>query len=306
MKHESNWHSFTAADGAEIHYRYWTSGDTPRAAVQIVHGAAEHSGRYDRFAQRLVNAGYAVYATDHRGHGRTRVRSGELGDAGPDGWNRFVLDEIELSERIRKEHPQAKLALFGHSMGSFIAQDYLTRRDDLLDALVMCGTTYTPALAAPMPMDAIKSAAVETPLAPSEIWAGMFVGFNEPFSDEPGFDWLSRDPQEVQKYIDDPQCGFVFNNELVRDLFVGALDLGDPARQARVPKQLPILVIQGAQDPVGGNLEGTQVLIDHYKQLNLTSLEHRFYPDARHELLNETNRDEVESDVLAWLKSTLG
>ncbi|MCC5812091.1 MAG: alpha/beta hydrolase [Ectothiorhodospiraceae bacterium] len=305
MKHESVWRSFTAADGTEIHYRHWANGDTPRAAVQLVHGAAEHSGRYDRFAQGLVDAGYAVYGSDHRGHGRTRLRSGELGDAGPDGWNRFVLDEIELSEHIRNEHPRAKLALFGHSMGSFIAQDYLTRRDDLLDALIMCGTTYTPALAAPMPMDAIRSAAVEAPLAPSEIWAGMFVSFNEPFSDEPGFDWLSRDPQEVQKYLDDPQCGFVFNNELVRDLFVGALDLGDPARQARVPKQLPILVIQGAKDPVGGNLEGTQVLIDHYKQLNLTSLEHRFYPDARHELLNETNRDEVESDVLAWLKSAL-
>jgi alpha-beta hydrolase superfamily lysophospholipase len=113
--------SFNAADGTVVHCRRWPATGPVRAAVQIVHGAAEHSGRYDRFARWLVSRGYAVYAADHRGHGMTRVRSGALGDAGLDGWNAIVADEIALAHRIRTRHPGAGLVLFGHSLGSFIA-----------------------------------------------------------------------------------------------------------------------------------------------------------------------------------------
>lgn len=116
---KSRWSSFGTPDGAEIYYRHWRGTESPRAAVQIVHGAAERSGRYDRFAQALVREGYAVYATDHRGHGRTRVRSGQLGDAGPDAWNHFIDDEQALTQLIRLEHPGVKLVMIGHSLGSF-------------------------------------------------------------------------------------------------------------------------------------------------------------------------------------------
>ncbi|WP_167812594.1 alpha/beta hydrolase [Marinobacter daqiaonensis] len=294
------WRVMEASDGTGVHYRYWPATSEPHAVVQVVHGAAEHSGRYDRFAQFLNRHGYAVYATDHRGHGRTRVRSEELGDAGPDAWNSFVRDEMQLSTVIRDEHPDADLVLFGHSLGSFIAQDYITRQPELIDGLVLSGTAYGP----PPPQDlleALDAAAGEAPLADSQVWAGIFTDFNKPFSDEPGFQWLSRDEAEVQKYLDDPQSGFAFSNELVRDFFQGMADLRDPAREQAIPKDLPVLVIQGELDPVGNNLEGTRALLERYKALGLTRVEHEFYDDARHELLNETNREQVQEDVLAWL-----
>ena len=299
---ESQWRSFRAEDGAEIHYRYWPTPSTPRAVVQIVHGAAEHSGRYDRFAKALSREGFAVYATDHRGHGRTRVRSGQLGDAGPDAWNNFVKDEQQLSGIIRKAHPGAKLVLFGHSLGSFIAQDYITRRPGLIDAVVMSGTGYGP----PPPkelLDGLNAATKQAPLGPSEFWAGLFKDFNKPFSDKPGFEWLSRDAAEVEKYVKDPQAGFAFSNELVRDIFQGFADFRDPAREARIPKTLPVLIIQGSLDPVGGNLKGTQALIDRYRALGVSRISHKFYEGARHEVLNETNREQVTRDVLDWLKA---
>ena len=149
----NDWHHFTAADGIAVHYRRWLPAGSPKALIQILHGAAEHAGRYDRFARAAVASGHAVYATDHRGHGRTRLRSGRLGDAGPDAWNRMVEDEIALSQRLRAAHPGAALLLLGHSLGSFIAQDLITRRADgqppLLDALVLSGTTTSPSTMGP-------------------------------------------------------------------------------------------------------------------------------------------------------------
>ncbi|WP_334190839.1 alpha/beta hydrolase [Noviherbaspirillum sp.] len=296
--------SFRAEDGTDIHYRYWSTAAAPTAVIQIVHGAAEHGGRYERFARALVGQGYAVYATDHRGHGRTRIRSGELGDAGPDAWNRFVEDERQLSQSIRDNHAGAKLVLFGHSMGSFITQDYITRHADLLDAVILSGTAYGP----PPPKEAItalNAAAQAAPLGPSQIWSNRFADFNKPFTGKPGFEWLSRDPEEVRKYEEDPLAGFPFSNELVRDFFQGMALLRDPVREARIPVDLPVLVIQGALDPVGANLQATHALLDRFNELGLTRVSHHFYPEARHELLNETNREEVQRDVLNWLASVL-
>ena len=139
----ADWQQFSAPDGAAIHYRRWVSvGAAPKAVLQIVHGAAEHASRYDRFAQAAVASGYAVYATDHRGHGRTRLRSGRTGDAGPDAWNRMVEDEIAFTQRLRAAHPCAKLVLFGHSLGLFMAQGYIERRGELLVARVCSGMAY--------------------------------------------------------------------------------------------------------------------------------------------------------------------
>lgn len=302
MADSGEWRTMKAMDGVEVHYQTWMPPSTPEAVVQVVHGAAEHSDRYDRFANFLVDNGYAVYATDHRGHGRTRVRSGELGDAGPDAWNNFVKDEMQLSRLIHEENPDAKLVLFGHSLGSFMAQDYITRQPELIDGLVLSGTSYGP----PPPkelMDTLNDAAEKAPLGDSALWAGFFADFNKPFSDEPGFQWLSRDEAEVQKYVDDPLSGFAFTNELVRDYLQGMAEVRDPAREANIPESLPVLIVQGSLDPVGRNLEGTQALLDRYKELGLENVQHHFYDGARHEVLNETNRDEVQRDVLAWLNA---
>jgi alpha-beta hydrolase superfamily lysophospholipase len=299
-----DWQTFTAADGTTIHYRRWLPAGAPKAVIQVVHGAAEHVSRYDRFAKLAVAAGYAVVGTDHRGHGRTRVRSGKLGDAGPDGWNRMVEDEIALSQRLRSAYPGAKLVLFGHSLGSFMAQDIIERRDDLYAALVLSGTSYGPPPPAAL-IDMLNQAVQTDALGDSAAWSGLFKDFNKPFNGPTGFEWLSRDTAEVQKYVNDPLCGFAFSNELARDIFVGFARMRDPALEARIPKTLPLLIIQGELDPVGENLVGTRRLVERYRALGLTVIETRFYTGARHELLNETNRDEVQREVLAWLAKTV-
>ena len=303
-----DWHHFTAADGATVHYRQWLPPDSPKTVLQIIHGAAEHASRYDRFARAAVASGHAVYATDHRGHGRTRLRSGRLGDAGADAWNRMVEDEIALSQRLRAAYPGVPLVLFGHSLGSFIAQDFITRREDglppLLDALVLSGTSYR----APPPADvigALDEAARREPLGDSAPWASRFQDHNKPFGGPTGFEWLSRDAAEVQRYVSDPLCGFAFTNELVRDIFVGFAQMREPEREARIPTTLPVLVIQGELDPVGENLAGTRRLVERYRALGLTRIDTRYYPGARHELLNETNRGEVTADVLGWVGETV-
>jgi alpha-beta hydrolase superfamily lysophospholipase/glutathione S-transferase len=297
------WQQFTAADGLAVHYRQWLPDGAPRALVQVVHGAAEHSGRYQRFATALTAQGYAVYATDHRGHGRTRLRSGALGDAGPDGWNGMVGDEISLCERLRAAHPGLKLALFGHSLGSFIAQDFAQRRGELLDALVLGGTAYR---AAPPPaaLEKLDAVAAADPLGASQAWSSRFKEYNQPFGGDTGFEWLSRDAAEVRKYLSDPHAGHTFNNELARDIFTGFARMRDAAQEARMPKTLPVLMIQGEDDPIGERLQATQALLAHYQALGLR-VDHRFYAGARHELLNETHREQVTRDVLGWLSARL-
>jgi hypothetical protein len=165
---------------------------------------------------------------------------------------------------------------------------------------VLSGTSYGP----PPPqglIDLLNDATRKDPLGDSAVWAGIFKDFNKPFGGPTGFEWLSRDAAEVKKYVDDPLCGFAFTNELTRDIFVGFVRMRDPALEARIPRTLPVLVIQGELDPVGENLVGTRRLVTRYQALGLTRIEPRYYPGARHELLNETNRDEVTADVLGWV-----
>ena len=185
-------------------------------------------------------------------------------------------------------------------MGSAIAQDYMTRYGRSVDAYVLSGTFYGPTV----PDDVLKAAddaAAAAPLEPSPIFAGLFLGFNKPFSDKPGFEWLSRDPAEVARYTTDPLCGKPFGNELTRDFFRGLSRMRAPDVEARIPKDVPIHIISGEKDPVGDNTKGVMALIDRYHALGLTKVTYKFYPQARHELLNETNRDEVQNDLLTWL-----
>ena len=290
-----------AADATPLAvYRWPIPADRLKAVVLIVHGASEHAARYDRFARFLNEHGYAVYAMDLRGHGQTRLRSGALLDAGPDAWNHFVDDQKWLRDLIGREVPGKKVVLLGHSMGSAIAQDYMTRYGTSVDAYILSGTFYGPPVPDPV-LKALDDAAGTAPPEPSEIFASVFANFNKPFSDKPGFEWLSRDPAEVAKYTGDPLCGKPFGNELTRDFFRGLSRMRAPEVEARIPRDVPIHLVSGDRDPVGEDTKSVMALIDRYHALGLTKVSYKFYPEARHELLNETNRDEVQGDLLAWL-----
>ena len=280
--------SFTsAADGTEIATTAWTdTADRPRGAVQIAHGLAEHAARYGRFAHALNTAGFLAFATDHRGHGRTG-RDG-LGDFGAAGFDGLIADVVQFGATIAAEHPGLPLFLFGHSMGSFAAQSAIVDESARYAGVVLSGSTAIDVLAAGM--------ADADPDAPAGLEA-----FNVGFEHRTGYEWLSRDTAEVDAYVADPWCGFDVPDDTIASLFAPAARLADPAVLAGIRSDLPILIASGSVDPLAGGGELVHLLGQRYRDAGVTDVTVSVYPDGRHEILNETNRDEVTAEIVAWL-----
>ncbi len=273
------------ADGIELQTFRWAPEGSPRAVVQVQHGLAEHAARYRRFGQALTGAGYLVYAPDGRGSGRTAA--GRYGEWGPDGWPGWVEDLARLNTRIRQDNPTLKVALFGHSMGSFASQQYVLDHSGDIDALVLSGTTEVSGLAAMLDSD-----------EPADLSA-----FNAPFENRTGYEWLSRDESEVDAYVADEACGFAAPK------LTGIATLAqaaDPQRLAGIRSDLPILLVSGSDDPLAGGGAAVETVAQRYLDAGVRDVQVRIYPRARHELLNETNRDEVTADVMAFLNRTVG
>jgi len=282
----------------------------PRGLVHIVHGMAEHGLRYGRFAAALTAAGFTVWAHDHRGHGRHLVsdggpqRLGHFGDR--DGWQHLIDDASAVSRALKASAAGTPLFLFAHSMGSFVGQALLARHGDAYAGVFLCGSNGPPG--------ALESASVAIarierrlrgPLTPSR-WLQrlVFTTYNREFAPaRTTADWLSRDAAEVDAYLADPLCGFPLTTQAWLDFLEGKATLGDPSLLAGVPKGLPVRLIAGGQDPVGEMGAGVRRLFDMYRTAGLTHVSLQLYPGARHELVNETNRDEITTDVLAWMRS---
>lgn len=300
--HETSPTTFTFSnDGVEVVGERRLPDSAPHAVVVIAHGMAEHAARYGRFADELAANGHAVYAPDHRGHGRTAGGDENLGWAGRDGWNGMLRDLDRLTALVRERHPQASVMLFGHSMGSVLAQRFAQLHGDRLAGLILSGTFG----AAPNIGAGIAAASalrlVHGDRAPSALQRTMFAGFNKGFAPQTtGFEWLSRDAAEVRKYAGDPRCGFTFSNALLVDMLRGYAETWKPANERRIPVTLPVLFFSGARDPVGGETRAVTALAERYRALGLRDVQVTFYPDGRHEMLNETNRDDVVRDVIAW------
>lgn len=298
-----------AEKGLSLFARRWTvdagSFPQPRAVVQISHGMGEHSLRYAYTAARLCAAGFEVWASDHRGHGET-ARGGRLGHvADKDGFFTAVNDLVRWSDVIASERPRTPLFLLGHSWGSFLAQAYIERYGDRLAGCALSGTR------GPGGARVVAGAVLGTVIAGlfgprrySRLLDKMAGGnLNVPF--EPArtpFDWLSRNEKTVDAYIADPLCGFHQSAGFFRDLAAGLADIHNPRSLALIPKRLPIYVFSGSRDPVGEMGKSPSALVDAYRALGVEDLEFVLYPDARHETLNEINRDEVIGALVSWLE----
>ncbi|MEV0437103.1 alpha/beta hydrolase [Nocardia sp. NPDC050413] len=274
--------SFSSTDGTEIHVRSWLPSDTePQGIVQIAHGMGEHSERYGHLAERLSALGFAVYADDHRGHG---LSMGEVpGELGPDGWNLLVADLVALTEILRERHPGLPVTLFGHSLGSFAVQQYILDHADLVDDVVLCGST------------AVDGLFAEIAAAGGDLTAFFNARFQPTRTDA---DWISRDETQVDAYIADPWCGFAIDPTNLGELATVATErLAKPV----VRPDLPVYVMVGDQDPLNAGLRLSDLLVQRYRDAGLTDLTYRVYPGARHEVLNEVDRDEVEAELAAWI-----
>lgn len=298
------------ADGVDLHTYAWLPDGEPLAVVQIAHGMAEHALRYRRFAAALNGAGYAVYANDHRGHGLSvsaGERPGHMGDG--DGWNKAVQDLKRVNEAIMRRHPGIPIVLLGHSMGSFLAQQYIREYGDSIAAVALSATNGPPGILGQIGRLVSRLERWRHgPRGHSALLAGMtFKAFNKPFApNRTEFDWLSRDPAEVDKYVADPLCGF----EVTTGTWVGMLDaltrIASNASLAGMNKEMPIYVFSGTEDPVGERGKGVKRLLAAYKRHGFRNVTHRFYDGGRHELLNETDRDRVTADFISWLVGDLG
>ncbi|MGY2028075.1 alpha/beta hydrolase [Nocardia gipuzkoensis] len=278
--------TFTSNDGTTIHVHEWLPTETsPRGVVQIAHGMGEYAERYSHLAQRLAALGYAVYANDHRGHGHSMT--GTPGDLGDNGWNLLVEDTVTLTTILRDKHPGLPVILFGHSLGSFAVQQYLLDHADLVDEVVLCGTT------------AVDELFVGIAAAQGDLLAL----FNREF--EPtrtSADWLSRDEARVDAYLAHPWCGFEIDPANMALLATIATErLAEPSG---IRSDLPLYVMVGDADPLNDKLRLSDLQVQRYRDAGLTDITYQVYPDARHEILNELNRDEVENDLIDWITRT--
>ncbi|MGH3267444.1 MAG: alpha/beta fold hydrolase [Trebonia sp.] len=290
--------SFLDADGVEISYRHWRAVGTQRAAVVVAHGASEHSCRYDRFADVLANGGYTVLAPDHRGHGRTAASTGP-GLTGPRGLAGILDDLDQVVGMASTAVRGAPVALFGHSMGSIFALRCAQRNPSALSALILSG----PIGVMPGVDDMIAGLQSALGAGMGDATVDALTPFNAAF--EPArtpFDWLSRDESEVDAYIADPLCGdgvplsygYVYAmSEALRD---GARDV------SALAGTVPVLFLAGERDAVSNFTAQARELASLMRAAGVEVTE-KYYPGARHEVLNEINRDEVHADVIRWLNA---
>lgn len=299
--------SFKDSDGVEIFVYKWEpeTENNILGVVQIAHGMAEHAARYSRFARELTDAGYIVYANDHRGHGKTAQKVENVGYCGEDGFNWMVSDMKELTSIIKKENPGLPVFLFGHSMGSMLSQMYIALHGSELKGAILSGTSGRMGFVLNLGLFMAKRQTLKIGVkTPSEVMNKMtFASYNNEFKPtRTPFDWLSRDEKEVDKYIKDPFCGGVFSAGFFYDFLRGLKEIHNKMTMEKIPKELPIYFMSGDKDPVGRDCKTVRSLIEEYKKLGISDISYKFYQNGRHEMLNEINRNEVMGDVINWIR----
>ena len=300
---------FKAKDNKDIFAIKWSPDNESdiKAVIQLNHGMSEHKERYEYFAQKLVKEGFVVFIHDHRGHGETALDESELGYfADKDGWSKVVKDIHTLTLNIKKEYPEIPFFLFGHSMGSVLVRDYITKYNERLNGVIIFGTASNPGLLGKV---GIKIAKLESlrlgKKGKSKLLNALTFGdFNKKFKpNRTDFDWLSRDEKNIDKYINDSFCGFICSNKFFEDMIKGTLEVNDFKKIDNIDKENHLYIASGSNDPVGGYSKGVKKIYKAYKAVGLKKITLKLYSSGRHELLNETNRDEIIYDLILWMKA---
>lgn len=306
MRHEAFW--LIGNDATELYVNHWFSEEQPVAIVMIAHGMAEHSQRYARFAEALSEQGISVFALDQRGHGRT-AKLGTLGHfADQQGWDLVVNDLSCLNHHIRLDYPTTPIFLLGHSMGSYIALGYLMQHSCSMQGAILSGSNYFKTslrYRAAMSIARFERWRLGAKGRSALLDKVVFYPYQRAIKKRrTDWDWLTRDTQQVDAYIKDPLCGFTCTTQLWLD-FLGGLQLVTPVKNmVQIDNDLPLLIIGGDADPInhGHRLIG---LANALRESGNRAVDVRIYPQARHEVLQETNHVEVTADIIQWIKTAL-
>ena len=287
-----------ADDGHRIFLRVWKA-EKQIATLHINHGMAEHSLRYQRFAEYLNGFGITVYAQDHRGHGYTLENDEKGWFAETGGWQRIVSDAWFVDELIMQENPDCAHVLFGHSMGSFVTRTCLQKHSESYDAVIICGTGASQGVVGHIGRRiALHRARKRGSKAVDPFMQTLAFGsFVRHFPGEGETGWLSKDREEVGKYDEDPLCGFVCSSQFYADLIEGSFTANDRTLASRIRKDIPMLIISGSDDPVGGYGKGVRKVYKMYKDAGIRDITLRLFEGDRHEILNETDKDDVMKTV---------
>lgn len=302
---------FMDSKGVQLNCYKWENdiGDSPKAIVQISHGMAENILRYDDFARSLVEDGFTVYGHDHRGHGETAASLDELGYMDDkDNFHAMVYDLKEVNDLIKRENQGIPIILFGHSMGSFLSQRYIELYGDSIDGLILSGSNGK--------QKAINNLGIPISYLEMKIFGRKkrsklmdklsFGSFNNSFKPvRTNCDWLTRDENEVDKYLNNKYCGSIFTASYFYDLLKGLREIHKEDNLKGIPTSLDIYLLAGSKDPVGENGKGIVNLYNLYKRLGVKNVSYKLYEGARHEILNETNKDEVIKDIKNILEEIL-
>lgn len=275
--------TFVDAEGVTIHYYAWKA-PKPRAVMQLAHGLGEYASRYETLAQFLVANGISVYANDHRGHGETGLQQwggdlAKMGKPGAGGIRAEVADLHQFTGIVREANPGIPLIFLGHSWGSLLGQMLVNAHADDFDAVILTGTAHR---------------------VPGQMNAGQLNAKHKHLGTT-GYEWLSRDPAVSQAFLDD-KLTFYADTLKLFGLVDGLRLFGRPEPLA---KDIPLLIIIGNEDPLGGEVSVRRLADDYVRRGGLTDVEVVVYDGARHEVFNETNQNEVRADLLLWLEDRL-
>jgi len=299
--------TFITKDNETIFYYQWKAHKIKslKGIVQISHGVGEHAGRYHSIAKILQKEGFEIYANDHRIHGKSVETRENLGFYNGDNYfEDAVKDMRQLTEIIKKEHPNKKIILFGHSMGSLLSREYVTKYGNDLEALILSGTaSFMKGLGSIGLFGAKVISKFKGKHRSNELLKSLFfTQFNKEFKpNRTKVDWISSDEYQVDLFEADPYRIEDFSLSVFLDILKGSKKINKDFTFKTTPKNLPIFIFSGDKDPVGEMGKGVKKVAKNYKKAGIQDLTLKLYKGGRHEMLNEVNKEEVEQDLINWL-----